>query len=151
MLPPKSLGALVDILLEARPELGSRLTRFSERRPAQVSLLMPVARSNLALQKETLTAALQIARMETKEVLTWSSAAGEQRSFLEGLPKAHVREDAAIISDFADVPGFDAIRDFSFAARVFQNTDDPSVRLKVIMANRLELEKQTGADLIYYN
>jgi hypothetical protein len=62
-----------------------------------------------------------------------------------------VREDAAIISDFAALPGFDAIGNLPFAAKVFQKTSFPSVRLTVVMANRLPLEEQTGADLIYYN
>ena len=35
--------------------------------------------------------------------------------------------------------------------KVFSSEQDPSVRLTVIMANRLPLEQQTGADLIYFN
>src|SRR5262249_4426109 len=35
--------------------------------------------------------------------------------------------------------------------RIFEKPSNPAVRLPVIMANRLPLEKQTGADLIYYN
>ena len=62
-----------------------------------------------------------------------------------------MREDAAIISDFAALPGFDAIGSLPFAAKVFQKTSYPPVRLTVGMANRLALEAQTGADLIYYN
>ena len=62
-----------------------------------------------------------------------------------------MREDAAIISDFAALPGFDAIRNLPFAAKVFQKTSIPPVRLTVVMANKLKLEEQTGADLIYFN
>ena len=35
--------------------------------------------------------------------------------------------------------------------RCFKIPRTPSVRLTVIMANRLPLEQQTGADLIYFN
>ncbi len=151
ILPPKSLGAFIDIVLELQPDLASRLARFSEHRSTQISGLTNNARINLAMQKETLATALQIAGFGTEEVLTWSPPAGEQRSFLEGLPQAYVREDAALISDFNSVPGFDAIKNYPFAAKLFQSADNRSLRLKVIMTNRLELEKQTGADLIYYN
>ena len=56
-----------------------------------------------------------------------------------------------LTTDFSTVPGFEAIKSYSFAAREFQSADNPAVRLTVIMTNRLPLEEQTGADLIYYN
>jgi hypothetical protein len=151
ILPPKSLGAFIDIVLELQPELAAGLARFSQHRKSGISQLTDDARTNLGLQKETLPTALQIAGMGNEEVLTWTPPTGEQRSFLEGLPQAHVREDAALISDLNSVPGFDAIKNYPFAAKVFQSATNPSVRLKVIMANNLKLEMQTGADLIYYN
>ena len=150
-LPPKSLGAVIDAVLSLQPDLAPRLARFSERRSAMISRLTPAARTNLSLQKETLTTALSIAGIETEELLAWSPETPQPRSFLEGLPQAYVREDAAIISDFAALPGFDAIGNLPFAAKVFQKTSFPRVRLTVVMANKLKLEEQTGADLIYFN
>jgi hypothetical protein len=150
-LPPKSLGALIDILLSIQPDLVARLGRFSQRRNEIIARLAQTSRFNLALQKETLTTALQIAGLGTEDLLNWSPETAEPRSFLEGLPHAYVREDAAIISDFSTLPGFEAIKNFQFAAKVFQNASNPSLRLTVVMANRLRLEEQTGADLIYYN
>lgn len=152
-LPPKSLGALVDALLQIEPSLSSRLARFSDRWAERLKRFTETGRTNLAVQKETLTTALELAGLETEEVLTWSPADTAPQFFLEGIPEAYLREDAMLISDFADVPGFDAIKQLPFAARVFQGTPSeyPQVRLKVIMANRLGLEQQTGADLIYYN
>src|SRR5439155_10349880 len=151
-LPPKSLGAVVDALIHLQPSLTSRLGRFSDQRAENIARLSHEVRQNLAVQKETLTAALQISGIGTEEVLKWSPPQeGPHRSFLEGLPNAYVREDAAITSDFADLPGFEAIANLPFAARVFQSTSGPVIRLKVVMANRLGIEEQTGADLIYYN
>jgi hypothetical protein len=50
------------------------------------------------------------------------------------------------------MPGFEAIGDVThYGSKVFEKPEDPSVRLTVIMANRLPLEQQTGADLIYFN
>ena len=150
-LPPKTLGAVVDILLDLQPDLANRLGRFSERWAGIVSRLSSTSRRNLALQKETLATALQIAGLAPEDVLAWSPATTEPRSFLDGLPQAYVREDAALISDFSTLPGFEAIRNLQFSAKVFQDASNPSHRLTVVMANRLKLEEQTGADLIYYD
>lgn len=150
-LPPKSLGAVIDAMLALEPSLSDRLQRFSARRAELLARITPRERTNLAVQKETVTVALEIAEIETDQVLSWSPSNAAPQSFLEGLPEAKVREDAALISDFASMPGFEAIKHFPFAARVFQSKIDRRVRLKVVMANRLPLEQQTGADLIYYN
>jgi hypothetical protein len=57
-----------------------------------------------------------------------------------------------ISADFAALPGFAAIREAPhIAARTFESETDSRVRVTVVMANRLPLEQQTGADLIYYN
>jgi hypothetical protein len=150
-LPPKSLGAAVDILLSLDPDLSGRLTRFSELRAVRLAGLTLNARANLAVQKETVSAALQIAGFGTEEILAWSPGDTAPRSFLEGLPEARVREDVMLATDFSVLPGFDAIKIHPFAAREFQSSEYPAIRLTVIMANRLPLEEQTGADLIYYN
>jgi hypothetical protein len=85
-------------------------------------------------------------------LLAWSPQDG-QRSFLDGLPQAYVREDSMIVSDLTTVPGFTAINDgvTHYAARTFQARRNPDLKLTVVMANKLALEEQTGADLIYYN
>ena len=150
-LPPKSVGALIDTVLELEPGMGSRLERFSKRRAERLRELSRRGRINLAEQKETLSTALDIAGIDTSAVLAWSPGEGQPRSFLDGIPQVYVREDAVLSSDYSDMPGFDVIKKYPFAARQFQSTSNPSVRLKVIMANRLPLEEQTGADLIYYN
>ena len=150
-LPPKSLGAFVDTVLLLEPSMGDRLERFSKRRAESLAQLTPRGRSNLAQQKEALSTALDIAGIGSEEVLAWRPAGGQTRSFLEGMPRVHLREDAVLISDYAGMPGFDVIKKYPFAATEFQAADNPSIRLKVIMANRLPLEEQTGADLIYYN
>jgi hypothetical protein len=150
-LPPKSVGAFIDTVLELEPEIGSRLERFSRRRAERLRQLSRRGRLNLAQQKEALSTALDIAGIDTSEVLAWSPGEGEPMSFLDGMPEAHLREDAVLTSDYSDMPGFDIIKKYPFAARQFQATNNPTIRLKVIMANRLPLEEQTGADLIYYN
>src|SRR5713226_4475535 len=62
-LPPKSFGAFIDALLALDPNLSNRLSRFSEQRAELLKRLTNTGRTNLAAQKETLTAALQLARL----------------------------------------------------------------------------------------
>jgi hypothetical protein len=152
LLPPKTRSAVIDALTERDPGLAPRLTRFSERRAGTIRDLTPEERANLAVQKESLGLALDIAGMPRTEILSWSPTPVKPASFLEGLPGARVREDVMIIKDFTSIPGFEAVRDATnVAAMSFENPNDRSQKLTVIMANRLPLEEQTGADLIYYN
>ena len=152
LLPPKSLGAFVDRITELDSTIGPRLARFSARRAMAVRRLGPRARENLAYQKEALGLALGIAGLPKDELLAWQPSDGEQRSFLDGLPGAQVREDAMLLSDFSTFPEFQPMGEVThYGSRVFSSEQDPSVRLTVTMANRLPLEQQTGADLIYFN
>lgn len=68
------------------------------------------------------------------------------------LGAAKVREDVMLHADLASLPGFAAIREAPHVAvRTFQSETNSAVRVTVVMANRLPLEEQTGADLIYFN
>ena len=152
LLPPKSLGAFVDRITELDSSIGPRLARFSARRAIALRRLEPRVRENLAYQKEALGLALGIAGLPKDDVLAWQPSDGEQQSFLDGLPGAQVREDAMLLSDFSTFPGFQPMGEVThYGTKVFSSEQDPSVRLTVIMANRLPLEQQTGADLIYFN
>ncbi len=51
-----------------------------------------------------------------------------------------------VVHDLGHVPGFAAVRDYPFAAKAFEKD---GVRLTVVLANKLPLEEQFGADLIY--
>lgn len=152
LLPPKTLKAVVDVLSQIDPDLGGKLNRLSTSRAQLIATIGPREKENLALQKETLATALSIAGVATHEILEWSPETTERTSFLEGLPGARVREDVMISADFAALPGFAAIREAPhIAARTFESETDSRVRVTVVVANRLPLEQQTGADLIYYN
>jgi hypothetical protein len=150
-LPPKSLGAVVDALIAFQPDLSARLARFSQRRSEFFSRTSATSLTNLGLQKETVATALELASLDRRQLLSWVPGTEAPRYFLEGLPSTYVLEDAVLISDLSSLPGFEPICNLPFAARVFESTSDPSVHLTVVMANRLPLEEQTGADLIYYN
>jgi hypothetical protein len=152
ILPPKTLGAFVDRIVELDASVGGRLARFSERRREALRRFEPRAKENLAFQKETLGIALEISGISKDELLKWQVKDGPQRSFLDGLPGAQVREDAMLLSDFSTEFGAETLGAAThFGSKVFELPDNPSVRVTVVMANRLPLEQQTGADLIYFN
>lgn len=151
VLPPRSRDAFVAFMAEADLTVADRLSRL-ERDTSAVESLQPRAQKNLALQKDTVGVALRIAGIEPQQLVGWRSAGDTARSFLDGLPEARVREDPMILTDFSTIPGFAAIRSAThYAAHTFRGSRDPSDRVTVIMANRLPLEQQTGADLIYFN
>jgi predicted transcriptional regulator len=79
LLPTKTMGAVVDALIRLDPSLSSRLSRLSERRAQSLSRLSPEARVNLALQKETLGIALEIAGLPKDAVGRFFKSAGIQR------------------------------------------------------------------------
>ncbi len=152
ILPPRTFGAFVDRILELDASLSEHLARFSESRREVLRNFKPIEKENLAFQKEALGAALEISGLSKDELLNWQPVKGSQQSFLDGLPNATVREDAMLLADFSNVPGFDGIGEVThYGSKVFTKLEHPAVRLTVIMANRLPLEQQTGADLIYFN
>lgn len=151
LLPQKSLGFFVDELLKIVPSLAGRLARYGEARARRIAEYRDVQTRNLALQKETLNVALKIGGFSRDQLLEWNPSEEVDDNFLRGLPQVYTREDAMIISDLSTVPGFEALADLPYAVKEFVQERNPQNRLTVIMANRTELEKQTGADLIYYN
>jgi hypothetical protein len=153
ILPPKTMQAVVAALQQIDPALIGKLARLSATRAEQIAALGEKTKENLALQKEALTTALSVAGIGTDNVLDWSpSETGGQTSFLEGLPGVRVREDVMLHADLTVLPGFSVLKEAPhLAARTFFADQDHSNRVTVIMANRLPLEEQTGADLIYFN
>jgi hypothetical protein len=149
LLPPAAFQAVVRALQDLAPDLATRLGRYSEQRARTVTRLSSEVRAALAEQKESVALAMKVAGFDTRELLGWSPPSeGTPVSFLAGLPGARVREDAMIVHDLGTVPGFDAVQDYPFAAKVFERE---GTRLTVLLANRLPLEEQFGTDLIYYN
>lgn len=152
LIPPKTLGALVDRIIELDSSIAGKLARFSERRRKAIGNLKPRAAENLALQKESLGIALEICGISRDALLEWQAPVTSQQSFLDGLSGAQVREDVMLLKDFSTIPGFDLGGEVThYGAKVFEDPRNPSIRLTVIMANRLPLEQQTGVDLIYFN
>lgn len=156
LVSPKVFDAMIERLTTLRPETTSILGQFSQARRRRLLALPRVASDNLALQKEAVATALSIAGISRDELTGWdydeALGTGTARpvfpSFIAGLPKVRLREDQMLAHDLATFPGYQALATSGVAATAFSNgTHD----LTVILANRLPLENQTGADLIYYN
>lgn len=150
LLPPGSFGAVVDAVRSLLPETNRLLERFSESRRRLVRNLSGEARTALAYQKETVATALTLAGMERNELRDWRPRRenSQVRSFLDGLGEAYLREEQMVFNDLGTFPGLDAVRRTQRATAVFAND---RVNLTVVMAHRLNLEQQLGADLIYRN
>lgn len=148
-LPPAAFRSVVTALSQLAPDIAPRLARFTGERDQIVARLSDAARRALAEQKESVTLAMRITDFDTRELLDWTPPVeGPPASFLDGLPEARVREDAMVVHDLGHLPGFSAVRDYAFAAKVFEKD---GTRLTVVLANKLPLEEQFGTDLIYYN
>jgi hypothetical protein len=149
LLPPASFGAFVDIVRQLLPDSNALLDRFSADRQRAIGSLNQNVRRSLAFQRETVASALAFADIKRDELAQWTPPADKDvSSFLDGLPRARLREDPMVIHDFHNFPGFAVVRTMKYGAAVFKGR---GVKLTVVMANRQPLETQTGADLIYRN
>ena len=152
ILPQKTFEAFVDCIASLDETVADRLARYTAHQRESLNLFTPNEKLNLALQKESLGLALEIAGIARDELLAWRPSGGSQQSFLDGLPGVQVREDAMLLKDFSTLPGFDSFGEVTcYGKKVFEIPNNPLFRMTVLMANRLSLEQQTGADLIYFN
>jgi hypothetical protein len=148
LLPPKTFEAVIEVLRELAPQSRATLDLYSMARTARIRELPSEVKQNLAYQKEAVLTALAISGIDRHAIQEWMPPAGEPRSFLDGLPNTRLREDPMIVNDMMKVPGFELIQTYPYNAALFESERE---RLTIIVANRLPLEEQTGADLIYYN
>jgi hypothetical protein len=149
LIPPKSFEEFLEAFLNKVPALRGALEKYSRDRRLKIEGLSDHVKKSLAEQKEAILTALNIAGIEKSVVQGWdfSSDKGPD-SFLEGLEQVRLREDPMIINDLQNFPGYQAIKNSKYSSTIFRNDE---TTLKVVLANRLPLEEQTGTDLIYFN
>ncbi|WP_419949132.1 hypothetical protein [Candidatus Palauibacter sp.] len=151
LLPEKTRLTFLTRIIQLDEVAARRLARY-ERRERIIQQFSGHMEENLALQKETVGLALRLAGISTDQELEWDPSGPVQKSFLDGLRGARVYEDEMLFQDHSTFPGLDLRGMGAHASSlVFESEADPSLRMTVIMANRLPLEHQTGADLIYFN
>jgi len=152
IFPQKTFTAVIDTITELFPEMRPFLDRYGSIRVERIRRLSDSVKESLAYQQQSVATALLLAGMDRVEFLQeWSPPVRETpKSFLDGLPSVRLREDPMVVNDLMRVPGFSLVRTLPYNAAIFESQLD-RLRLTVILANRLPLEEQTGADLIYYN
>lgn len=148
MLTERGFAAVVAVFEQLIPDASKILNRYSGERTRRIGRLSHEARKGLAYQKETVLTALAIAEIGREPLQHWTPPSDPPVSFLDGLPSARLREDPMVVHDLMRLPGFDLLKTLPYTAAVFEAETE---RLTVILANRLPLEEQTGADLIYFN
>ena len=105
----------------------------------------------LAAEKDATGLCLEIAGFKRSDILrSWAPQAGRiGDSFLRGLPQYRTYEDSAIARDQHAFPGWELIEHHVTGIAEFSN--DQNKRLTIINANRNDLEKALGVDLIYFH
>ena len=150
LMPPKTFAAIVAALRTLSVESQAILDRFGQSRSERIRRISDRARDSLAGQQQATLTALAIAGFDRKVLQEWSPPEHvPPTSFLDGLPAVRLREDPMVINDLTRIPGFALIRTLPYSAAIFQSRNEE--QLTVVLANRLPLAEQTGADFIYYN
>lgn len=129
------------------PDLARRIGRFALDQ-ARIDALPEQEKRALALEKEMVAAALEFSGLDKTELTDWRLPDRDGGSFLDGLEQVRLREDAMVVHDMINVPGFELVRSTAYSAAVFQSGN---TRLTVVLANHLAIEEQVGADLLYFN
>ncbi len=151
ILPVKTFLAVMKVISKLAPETAETLSPYSKHRRERLGRLTSKERESLAYQKDTIATAMNIAGMERSSLSMWMPVPDRKpKSFLEGLPSTVLREDPMIYADMKAVPGYHYLATLpNRVAAIFEN--EKGETLTIILANRQPLEKQTGADLIYFN
>ncbi|MBF2755006.1 MAG: hypothetical protein ISN29_07080 [Gammaproteobacteria bacterium AqS3] len=151
LLDTRFFQEIIEAIVRLRPELKDHIELLCTDPKIWLEKFTLKEKESLALQKETVSTSLQVSGIEHDEYSDWQpkDLISETSCYLDGLGQTRMREDSMIHADMSLVPGFDEVQNLrGSTSRVFHNR---ATKLTVTMANRLPLEEQTGADLIYYN
>lgn len=132
----KITGIAADILLQEREALGASLDIFNGNNKLRESVL-----GEWAPREETLTNV-----NEADETAELNILPRGQSSFLQNIPRRYLQEESAIQHDLFNWPGMAPMHEAGIS--VFEQGGR---KLEVIYANRNQLERTLGVDLIYYN
>lgn len=130
-------GEAAEIFLQEREALGAALDIFSGSNQLRKDVFRAWA-PNLD-EVQDYNDAEQIARLSPKP--------GGSSFFLSGIPKRHIQEESAIQHDLFNLENEKA----SLHSMGVSTFKQGSRTLEVVYANKNDLEKTLGVDLIYYN
>jgi hypothetical protein len=150
-LPPKALQSVIDALRRVDPEAFERVNSLINRHGASSDSLSEIARENLALQRDAVVTALDIAKIPREQFPPLADPVGGRggaTSIFDGLTEVHGLEDILVMHDLGGAADWSPIRDHRYPAKTFTNGETV---LTVVLANKLPLERQLGVDLVYVN
>lgn len=150
---PSAFKAVMEALKKADPKAFKVADKLIDRRPPPADPTPTRARTNYAYQRDAVATALEIARLP-KELFKAPAQLPEGgrkpvKSVFDSDKQMMSVEDLLVLRDYevAD-QDWEFVKAQKYPARTFRNGE---TQLTIVLANKLELEKQLGTDLIYVN
>ena len=150
---PGAYQDLMKALKKVDPSAFSIAEKLADQSSAMHRIELTAAETNWAYQRDAAVTALEIARIpkEQLEVTPYLEAdiSQETTSIFDSDENMTTIEDLAILQDL-DNPdeAWNLIKRQRYPAKTFMND---KTKVTILLANKLELEKQLGVDLIYFN
>lgn len=144
--PPKTTEKIIN-LLKCSQKFSDMLNKVS---PHTRQKLMDGERA-IIYQQEAINCAFKLAGLphDSYELI---SNKENPRSYLDDIKAKTLPEDQVITRDAEIMPGFKLERNISVHSKFFQGTiRGQTISITITIANKVPLEKQLGADLIYLN
>jgi len=158
-IPPQKWQAIINHLKQQSSHHGQALDDLERLRRLSLMRFSSAGYEVLKQEKEATLLALRLFGEEYEEVLeSWVPRSDEVRTYLEGLEGTKpANEDNIILNDF-----FKSAQKFapdttfndwllSVHGELTVKRKNSNERLTIINANRNQIEKTTGVDLVYYN
>lgn len=149
---PAAFKAMMNALKKADPKIFNIANKLIDRRPPPSDPDPTAAKQNWAYQRDAVTTALEIAHLP-RELFRSPAQLAEgkktPKSVFENDKEMKSIEDILVLRD-ATIrdPDWQFVIEHRYPAKTFENG---ATKLTVVLANKLELEKQLGVDLIYVN
>jgi len=152
-LSASAFGVMMDAIKSLDADAHALATGLIDARKEVDGEVPGNARANWAYQRDALITSLEIARIPAEQLKLPASPPDDLPADTTSIFDSDVDmvsiEDLVILQDHDSVGGdWEFVKRQRYAAKTYQNGD---TQLTVILANKLELEKQLGVDLIYYN
>jgi len=136
-----------NFLIRLRPELSSEIEKLEKIIDNYDVLLEPSIQTILSQQKDAIGTSFDISGFDRKAIFSKFTLPDEFDSVFDGYEQEGGLEDEAILHDWSVFEGwkFEGVRK---TVRTFLRKGE---KLRIIIANKLPLERQTGVDLVYFS
>lgn len=101
-------------------------------------------------QRDAVALALELGGFDSRDVLGESPTEKGSTPFLSGLARARVTEAAVLRHEAQVLDGWLSEESSHFDVATFQDPKNDARRMSIFYADKEQLERQTGTDLVYY-